>query len=122
MVAPGSRTMIAGSSSSCLAGFRRSFRSSWLFDPKLWCVGIGPAFSAIGVGNRVAGEGDRRSITELRELIRRMSVENPLWGAPRIHSELLKLGFEVAQSKRAARSSQVERNNGLSKSRCRIST
>jgi transposase InsO family protein len=27
-----------------------------------------------------------------------MSVDNPLWGAPRIHDELLKLGFEVAQS------------------------
>jgi hypothetical protein len=27
-----------------------------------------------------------------------MSVENPLWGTPRIHGELLKLGFEVAQS------------------------
>jgi transposase InsO family protein len=27
-----------------------------------------------------------------------MSAENPLWGAPRIHGELLKLGFEVAQS------------------------
>src|ERR1700676_628952 len=36
--------------------------------------------------------------TELRILIQRMSVENPLWGAPRIHGELLKLGFEVAQS------------------------
>ena len=36
--------------------------------------------------------------TELRALIRQMSVENPLWGAPRIHGELLKLGFEVAQS------------------------
>ena len=35
---------------------------------------------------------------ELRALIRRMSVENPLWGAPRIHGELLKLGFEIAQS------------------------
>jgi transposase InsO family protein len=35
---------------------------------------------------------------ELRALIRRMSVDNPLWGAPRIHGELLKLGFEVAQS------------------------
>jgi hypothetical protein len=31
-------------------------------------------------------------------LTRRMSVENPLWGAPRIHGELLKLGFEIAQS------------------------
>src|SRR5712692_5330734 len=35
---------------------------------------------------------------ELRALIRRISIENPLWGAPRIHGELLKLGFEVAQS------------------------
>ena len=35
---------------------------------------------------------------ELCALIRRMSIENPLWGAPRIHGELLKLGFEVAQS------------------------
>ena len=34
----------------------------------------------------------------LRALIRRMSIENTLWGAPRIHGELLKLGFEVAQS------------------------
>jgi hypothetical protein len=35
----------------------------------------------------------------LRALIRQMSRENPLWGAPRIHGELLlKLGFEVAQS------------------------
>src|SRR6266446_7079183 len=36
--------------------------------------------------------------TELRVLIRRMSVENPLWGAPRIHGELLKFGFELAHS------------------------
>ncbi|MGC2827737.1 MAG: integrase core domain-containing protein [Pseudolabrys sp.] len=36
--------------------------------------------------------------TELRALIRQMSIENPLWGAPRIHGELVKLGFEVAQS------------------------
>src|SRR4249919_2094377 len=35
---------------------------------------------------------------DLRALIQRMSVDNPLWGAPRIHGELLKLGFEVAQS------------------------
>jgi transposase InsO family protein len=36
--------------------------------------------------------------TDLRALIRQMSMENPLWGAPRIHGELLKLGYEVAQS------------------------
>src|ERR1700736_5363713 len=36
--------------------------------------------------------------TELRALIRQMSTENLLWGAPRIHGELLKLGFSVARS------------------------
>src|SRR5665648_552559 len=36
--------------------------------------------------------------TDVRALIRRMSIENPLCGAPRIHGELLKLGFQVAQS------------------------
>jgi hypothetical protein len=34
----------------------------------------------------------------MRVLIRRMSLENPFWGAPRIHGELLKLGFEIARS------------------------
>jgi hypothetical protein len=32
---------------------------------------------------------------EVRELIRRMKVDNPTWGAPRIHGELLQLGFEI---------------------------
>jgi len=36
--------------------------------------------------------------TELRALIRQMSTENQLWGAPRIHGELLRLGFSVSQS------------------------
>jgi putative transposase len=35
---------------------------------------------------------------EIRELIRQMSIANPLWGAPRIHGELLKLGIEVSQA------------------------
>jgi transposase InsO family protein len=43
-------------------------------------------------GGRPAIEAD------LRSLIRRMSQDNPLWGAPRIHGELLTLVFEVAQS------------------------
>jgi transposase InsO family protein len=42
--------------------------------------------------------GRPRVSRELRELIQRMSKENPLWGAPRIHGELLKLGFEIAES------------------------
>jgi hypothetical protein len=42
--------------------------------------------------------GRPKIAADLRALIRQMSAENPLWGAPRIHGELLKLGFEVAQS------------------------
>ena len=44
-------------------------------------------------------------------MIRRMSIENPLWGAPRIHGELLKLGFELAQS-------SVETDASLPKVKC----
>jgi hypothetical protein len=60
----GSRTTIAGSLSSCIAGFRRSCTSSRLSVPRRLCTRIGRAFAA----------------------------------APRIHGELLKLGFEIAQS------------------------
>ena len=35
---------------------------------------------------------------ELRDLIRKMCRENPSWGAPRIHGELLKLGIDIAES------------------------
>jgi transposase InsO family protein len=42
--------------------------------------------------------GRPRIDRELRELIRWMSRENPLWGAPRIHGELLMLGMEVSES------------------------
>jgi putative transposase len=42
--------------------------------------------------------GRPRIDAEIRELIRRISQENPLWGTPRIQSELSLLGFEVAES------------------------
>jgi hypothetical protein len=43
--------------------------------------------------------GGRPSIpSEIPQLIREMSVANPLWGAPRIHGELLKLGIDVGQT------------------------
>src|SRR3954470_9883148 len=50
-------------------------------------------------GWKSRNRGGRRQIdTDLRALIRQMTLENPLWGAPRIHGELLKLGFQLAQS------------------------
>src|ERR1035438_6397608 len=58
---------------------RAGFRRYWRWKSRPW-------------GGRPQIDAD------LRALIRRMSMENPLWGAPRIHGELLKLGFEVAQS------------------------
>ena len=45
------------------------------------------------------GEPGRPAIDgEVREWIGKMSLANPLWGAPRIHGELLKLGIEVSQA------------------------
>ena len=41
----------------------------------------------------------RPSVTrEIRRLIREISLANPLWGAPRIHGELLKLGIDIGQT------------------------
>lgn len=62
-----------------LCWHRRGFRAYWRW--KSWRRG-----------------GRPRIDRELRELIRRMSRENPLWGAPRIHGELLMLGIEVSES------------------------
>lgn len=56
-----------------------------------------------GFGRYWAWKSRRRSgrpavDAEIRDLIRRMSRANPLWGAPRIHGELLKLGITVSQA------------------------
>jgi len=58
---------------------RRGFRLYWRWKSRAW-------------GGRPRIPGD------IRRLIREMSLANRLWGAPRIHGELLKLGIEVAQS------------------------
>src|SRR5215831_14033910 len=97
MGASGSRTMIAGSLPSCIADFQQSCGFSQSFGLRRSCIGIGPVFVAIGVGMNSRG-GRPQIQMELRALLRQMSMENPLWGAPRIHGELLKLGFQVAQS------------------------
>ena len=45
-----------------------------------------------------SGPGRPKIDKEVRDLIRQISMVNPLWGAPRIHGEILKLGIDVAQS------------------------
>jgi len=46
-----------------------------------------------------SGNPGRPAVTkEVRDLIRRMSRENPIWGAPRIHGELLKLGIDIGET------------------------
>src|SRR5580704_10604470 len=49
--------------------------------------------------SRARGVGGRRRVSqEIRALIFRMAAENPTWGAPRIHGELLKLGFLLSET------------------------
>ena len=48
--------------------------------------------------SRRKGHGRPAVPSEVRQLIRRMSRANPLWGAPRVHGELLKLGIEISQA------------------------
>src|SRR6185437_14026286 len=48
--------------------------------------------------SRVRAPGGRKQVPkEVRELIFKMVLENPTWGAPRIHGELLMLGFDVSE-------------------------
>jgi putative transposase len=63
-----------------LAWHRKSFRLFWTWKVRRGQLGR-PAISR-----------------EVRDLIRRMCRENPGWGAPRIHGELLKLGIDIGES------------------------
>ena len=63
-----------------IAWHRKGFRLFWTWKIRLGQPGRPPVSK------------------ETRELIRRMSRENPLWGAPRIHGELLKLGIDIGET------------------------
>jgi transposase InsO family protein len=97
MVASGSPTMIAGFLSSCIGGFRRSCRSLRSSGPRRSCVGTGPAFAATAVGSRARWRttADRHGAARVDPADEHRESAS---GAPRIHGELRKLGFEVAQS------------------------
>jgi hypothetical protein len=58
---------------------RQGFRAFWTWKSRRGRVGRPPVGS------------------ELADLVRTMALANPLWGAPRIHGELLKLGLDVSQ-------------------------
>jgi hypothetical protein len=62
-----------------MRGHRAGFRSYWRWKSRGW-----PGRPALPA--------------EIRKLIREMSLANPLWGAPRVHGELLKLGIDVGQT------------------------
>lgn len=47
--------------------------------------------------SRVSGLGRRKIGVEVRDAIKRMARENPMWGAPKIHGELLELGFTISE-------------------------
>jgi hypothetical protein len=55
-------------------------------------------WNRVGAGNRGTAAADRLCRRKFAELIRQMSIANPLWGAPRIHGEVLKLGIEIGQT------------------------
>ena len=63
-----------------IAWHRKGFRTFWTWK------------------SRSRGRGRPPVPVEISRLIRQMSRENPLWGAPRIHGELLKLGIEISQA------------------------
>lgn len=93
-------------------GLMNRDRAFWVLLHRLWpgwraaCVLVKPA-TVIGwhrAGFRAFWRWKSRKRSgrppvnpELRGLIRRMAFENPRWGAPRIHGELLKLGFQLSE-------------------------
>ena len=92
---------------------RRNDRLFWVCLARVWagwrqplvivlptpsCGGSGAASASTGPSSPAGPPGAvRPSTPRSSALVRRMAAVNPLWGAPRIHGELLKLGIEVAE-------------------------
>jgi putative transposase len=74
------RPLVLVTPRTVVSGHRAGFRLYWTWVSKARRVG-----------------GGRRVSKEVRALIIRMVGENPTWGAPRIHGELLKLGFDLSE-------------------------
>jgi hypothetical protein len=90
--------VIGSSSPSCIAGFPSILQAITIIQPKTLVRWHRAGFRRYWSWKSPSLGGRPQLDGELRVLIRRMSRENPLWGAPRIHGELLKLGFDVGQS------------------------
>src|SRR5882762_3751745 len=74
------RTLVIVKPETVIAWQRKGFRLYWRWKSR-------------------GGKCGRSSVSlEIRELIRQVSTANPLWGAPRIHGELLKLGIQISQA------------------------
>lgn len=79
-LAPGILNALAIVKPETVVGWhRRGFRALWRWKSR-------------------SGAGRPKVPLEIRNLIREMSIANPLWGAPRLHGELLKLGINVGQT------------------------
>jgi transposase InsO family protein len=73
-------TLVIVTPETVIAWHRKGFRLFWTWKAR-------------------CGQRGRPSVPkEVRQLIRKLSRENPLWGAPRIHGELLKLGIDIGET------------------------
>jgi len=84
----------------CLSRLWRDWRSALaIVEPETVVAWHRAAFRLFWTWKVRHGQRGRPVVSrEVRDLIRKMCRENPLWGAPRIHGELLKLGFNIAES------------------------
>src|SRR6266403_1354420 len=85
---------IACSWSCCIDGFPSILKAITIIRPETLVRWHRAGFRHYWRWKSRSRGGRPQVDADLRALIRRMSADNPLWGAPRIHGELLKLGVE----------------------------